>query len=271
MLPGLRASFMNDLSLPPLADFSAWLPTYFALTAIVALRYVATSGAFYWWLVSSLRPAHATRLMSKSSPPGTIKREIVWSLLSSFIYAAPATLVLEIWLAGGTAIYTDWFAWPIWYIPVSVLIYLCLHDTYFYWSHRLMHHKKLYASVHKVHHLSRPPTAWASFSFHTYESLILCWVVPILILFVPIHLSALLFVLAIMTISAVLNHCGWELLPERWVYGWPGSVLITATHHNLHHKHYNCNYGLYFRAWDKLMNTDSMGVDGKGEVATAEV
>ena len=29
-------------------------------------------------------------------------------------------------------------------------------------------------------------------------------------------------------------------------------------HHDLHHKHFSCNYALYFRFWDKLMGTDIM-------------
>ena len=35
-----------------------------------------------------------------------------------------------------------------------------------------------------------------------------------------------------------------------------GSWLITATHHQRHHDLYACNYGLYFRVWDRLCGTD---------------
>ena len=40
----------------------------------------------------------------------------------------------------------------------------------------------------------------------------------------------------------------------------PGHFLTqiyTATHHQLHHDKYNCNYGLYFRLWDRLLGTDA--------------
>jgi sterol desaturase/sphingolipid hydroxylase (fatty acid hydroxylase superfamily) len=45
-------------------------------------------------------------------------------------------------------------------IPTSVFgeilpqMYFCmlLEDTYYYWGHRLLHHKKLYPLFHKVHH-----------------------------------------------------------------------------------------------------------------------
>ena len=34
--------------------------------------------------------------------------------------------------------------------------------------------------------------------------------------------------------------------------------MISATHHSLHHTRFRCNYGLYFRAWDRWMGTDAM-------------
>lgn len=232
--------------------------SFVALSAIISLRYFLVSGITYWLLAGEPKLSFARRLMDKDPNPALRRQEIFWSVIASFIYAIPAALVLELWLTGHTAIYSDLNALPLWYVPVSLLVYFFLHDAYFYWSHRCMHLKAIYPAVHKVHHLSRPPTAWAAFSFHAYESLILSWVIPALTLIIPIHIGALLFMLTIMTLNATLNHCGYEILPKSWIKGWPGKMLITATHHNLHHKHYNCNYALYFRFWDKLMGTDQM-------------
>jgi lathosterol oxidase len=50
---------------------------------------------------------------------------------------------------------------------------------------------------------------------------------------------------------------GWEIWP-RFVWQGPlGAWLITASHHQRHHAHYNSNYGLYFRHWDRLCGTDA--------------
>ncbi|WP_197418447.1 sterol desaturase family protein, partial [Sphingomonas sp. CCH9-F2] len=49
---------------------------------------------------------------------------------------------------------------------------------------------------------------------------------------------------------------------------WGGIVgrwLITASHHQRHHERYGCNYGLYFRFWDRLCGTD----EGLGDFARA--
>ena len=49
---------------------------------------------------------------------------------------------------------------------------ILLHDTYFYWAHRAMHHPKIYRHVHLVHHLSQNPSPWAAFAFHPFEAVI---------------------------------------------------------------------------------------------------
>src|SRR3546814_18089983 len=50
--------------------------------------------------------------------------------------------------------------YPLWWWPCSVLLYLLIHDTWFYWTHRWMHRPALFRRCHAVHHQSRPPTAW---------------------------------------------------------------------------------------------------------------
>ncbi|XOV86745.1 MAG: sterol desaturase family protein [Pseudomonadota bacterium] len=239
-------------------SLSALLLTFFGLTAIIALRYLMISGLFYWLLWSKGANPRAIKLMQGTPAPGVVRSEISWSLLSSFIYAAPAAIVMEMWKLGDTAIYMDLSDYPLWYLPVSILVYLFLHDTWFYWTHRLMHRPGVFPIMHKVHHQSRPPTPWAAFSFHPTESVLGAIFLPLLALVIPIHVGAVLFILTLMTLAAVLNHSGYEVLPKWWLRGWPGRHLITAAHHDLHHKKFNRNYGLYFRFWDKVMGTDVM-------------
>ena len=233
--------------------------TYLGLTAIIAVRYLMVSGLLYWLLWG--RPpekVHARRLVSVEPRGDVVRGEIGWSLLSSFIYAAPAAIVLELFESGGTAIYADVYAYPLWYVPVSVLIYLALHDTYFYWTHRLMHRPRWFRLMHRVHHASRPPTPWASFSFHPYEAIVGALFLPLLAMVLPIHVGAVLFILVFMTVCAVLNHSGYEVYPDGWLRGFGGRHFITAAHHDLHHRRYDRNYGLYFRTWDRWMGTDVM-------------
>jgi sterol desaturase/sphingolipid hydroxylase (fatty acid hydroxylase superfamily) len=226
-----------------------------AMTLIVGGRYLAASGGF----------ALATRLRHPGLYTGLdaqMRREIGWSLASAAIYGVPAGIIAWGWQnRGWTQIYTDLHAFPLWYLPLSVLLYLFAHDSWFYWTHRWMHRPRLFRMAHAVHHASRPPTAWAAMAFHPIEALTGAVVIPLLVLAIPIHVAALGLVLAIMTVMGVTNHMGWEIFPAFMWRGQLGGWFITASHHQRHHERYGCNYGLYFRFWDRVCGTDG-GIGG---------
>lgn len=237
--------------------------TYGALVAIIMVRYLAIAGLMHYLLW--MRPEEKVRAqrLSKHTPTRKIIRhEITLSLISSFIYAAPGAILIQVWNSGGSALYSGAITTPQgWgYALISAGVYLFAHDTYFYWTHRAMHHPKLYRATHAGHHKSKQPTPWASFSFDPLEALISAWFLPALALFIPIHVGVVLALLTIMTMNAVFNHAGWEIYPKRWISGAFGKVIITATHHNMHHTRFTGNYGLYFRFWDKVMGTDRGGI-----------
>jgi sterol desaturase/sphingolipid hydroxylase (fatty acid hydroxylase superfamily) len=226
-----------------------------AMTAIVALRYLASSGLFAW-LTARVRPG----LYAGLAPQ--VRREIGWSLASAAIYGMPAGVVAWGWRAHGwTRIYTHVADRPLWWLPASFVAYLLLQDAWFYWTHRWLHRPAPFRLAHAVHHASRPPTAWAAMSFHPIEALSGAVVIPALVFLVPIHVAVLGLVLLMMTVMGVTNHIGWELFPRALVRSRLGGWLITASHHQRHHDAYRCNYGLYFRHWDRLCGTDRGIVD----------
>jgi Delta7-sterol 5-desaturase len=230
--------------------FSALLLSVVAMSAIVGGRYLAVSGGFAWLTEHRFPGLYAGQRRQ-------IRTEIGWSMASAVIYGLPAGLLAWGWQAHGwTRIYSDVGDYPLWWLPLSVIVYLVLHDAWFYWTHRWMHRPRLFRAAHAVHHASKPPTAWAAMSFHPLEALTGAVVIPALVLTVPIHVGALLIVLSIMTVMGVTNHMGWEIFPRRFVHGRAGNWLITASHHQRHHREYGCNYGLYFRFWDRLCGTD---------------
>lgn len=243
-----------------------------AMIAIVTARYVVVSGGFAW-LTRWLRPGlyAPDDLAERRRLRRQMRREIAWSLLAAAIYGVPAGLVGFLWRRHSlTAIYTDPAAYGWMWLPVSILVYLFIHDAYFYWTHRLMHRPRLFRLMHAVHHDSRPPTAWAAMAFHPLEALSGALLIPTLTFVVPIHVAALGVVLGVMTFFGVANHMGWELFPKPWLDGLFGRWMITASHHHLHHRYYRCNYGLYFRFWDRLCGTDrglaGELIDGAGDV-----
>ena len=168
-------------------DTPVWLAVLLVsglMSAIVAVRYFLTSGLFAW-LTGRLRPG----LYQGLSPQ--IWREIRYSLVAAAIYGAPAGVAFWLWNQHGrTQIYGDWLGFPLWYLPLSVLIYLIVQDSWFYWTHRAMHASvRLFRIAHGVHHQSRPPTAWTAMSFHPVESLSGAIVIPILVFICLLYTS----------------------------------------------------------------------------------
>src|ERR1700724_1167934 len=239
-----------------------WTPmTSFALTSlflflIMLMRYFSVAGLFY--LLVWKRPLRWRERELNSDKPSrsAIRREILWSISATLIFAVPGAFMLEGWELGWTRIYLEpaRYGWS--YFVLSPLLYMALHDTYFYWTHRLLSQTWWYRHAHYVYHESLSPSPWASFSFHPLESGIEALFIPALVFVLPIHVAGLLFVLTSMTIFGVINHLGYEIYPRFLVDRGVGRWFISVTHHNWHHRRFRCNYALYFRLWDIWMRTD---------------
>lgn len=183
-------------------------------------------------------------------------REILHSVQTTFILAGVALLIIYSPFSAYTKLYRDISAYPLWWIPASVLIALVMHDTYFYWMHRMVHHPKLFRRVHLLHHRSVNPSPWTSYSFHFIEGVLEGMIAPIVLMLVPMHpLGLILFTSASFVIN-VYGHLGYEVAPRWFRHSFLFEILNTSVHHNLHHKKFKGNFGLYFRVWDRLMGTE---------------
>ena len=230
-----------------------------ALSAIIALRYLLVAAGLYRLLWRRGEPRlRATRLNTRAPTRAAVLHELRASLVSSPIYAFPAAIALQAFEHGRGLMYADPGRYGLWWLPVSAAIYLAVQDSFYYWTHRAMHQRWAFAWSHRGHHLSREPTPFASFAFDAAEAAATAWVLPAMTFVLPIHVGVALALLSLMTLSSLMNHCGFELWPQGWVRGPVGRWLITATHHSLHHTRFRCNYGLYSRAWDRWMGTDAM-------------
>jgi len=233
--------------------------TTLILTVAIAGRYLLVVGAAYALIWGRKDGRARGRQLNRDRPrAATIRHELTLSLLSSWIYALPAAVVFEAWRQGGTRIYLDIDRYGVAWLFISGVLYLAIQDTYYYWLHRLLHRPAVFRHAHAGHHRSRQPTPFASFSFDWAEAALNAWLLPALTFVIPIHPVVIVVLLTAMTLAAVLNHAGAEVLPDWLVRGPIGGWLITATHHSVHHDHYGANFGLYSRAWDRLMGTDRM-------------
>lgn len=200
-----------------------------------------------------------SRIQKRFAKKKDFIREILHSLSSSGIFTVIALLLLATPLRDYTQAYADLGDYPLWYFWLSVALSLIIHDTYFYWMHRLMHNPKIYRRTHLLHHKSVTPSPWASYSFHWAEAIVEGLVLVPILLLLPMHDSAVLaFTISSFAIN-VYGHLGYEIAPKVLRGSWLFQVINTSTHHNMHHSHFNGNYGLYFRFWDRLMNTELPG------------
>jgi Delta7-sterol 5-desaturase len=246
------------MQLPDVSNVFWFLIVTMIAFAIVIGRYLLIAGIFYGifhlWLPQKWQQR---KINNRSYKKDQFRKEVIWSTVTSLIFAVSGAATLLLWQKGFTKIYFDVADYPVWWLLASLVIALVLHETYYYWLHRWMHHPKIFRIVHKVHHDSNITSPWTAFSFHPIEGIFQAIFLPLLLMIVPMHLYVLVLQLTIMTFSSVINHLDIELYPKNFHKHIFGKWLIGATHHSLHHKQFKYNYGLYFTFWDKWKKTES--------------
>lgn len=220
-----------------------------------SVRYIFFAGATFllFWVLLRKRLGHKM-IQGKYSTPQRLTAEFWYSMSSIAIFGIIGTCVFIAIKNGYGNIYHDIGERGWLYFFVSIGLAIIIHDAYFYFTHRLMHHPALFKHVHLVHHKSTNPSPWAAYSFHPFEAIIQGLIGPILVFTLPMNLYALLGFAIFQITYNVLGHSSIELLPK----GFTKSLLFwhnTPTHHNMHHRYFNCNYCIYFNWWDRIFGT----------------
>jgi sterol desaturase/sphingolipid hydroxylase (fatty acid hydroxylase superfamily) len=221
----------------------------------ILLRYFLIAGGTFIFLYFILyRFGFLKKLQTKLPPWRSVLLEIWNSSLTIILFSLAATSVLFLFQER-TLIYQDKNEYGLLYYYLSFPIMFLMHDTYFYWVHRLMHNPSIFRYVHKVHHRSTNPTPFASYSFHVLEGVLEAAILPLIAFTLPVHREALILFLLLQFIYNVYGHTGFEIYPRWLLRTWVGKWINTSVAHNMHHKYFNGNYGLYFLFWDRWMGT----------------
>jgi Delta7-sterol 5-desaturase len=228
------------------------------LFAIIVGRYFLIAGIFYAvFYIWSQDKWKSRKISNRGYNKDQFRKEIKWSMVTATLFAVSGSLLLLMWQKGFIKVYFDINDYPVWWLGLSLLIAMLVHETYYYWLHRAMHHPGLFRIMHKVHHDSNITSPWTAFSFHPLEGILQAVFLPLLLIFLPVHVYVLLIHLTIMTFSSVINHLDIEVYPKNFNKHFIGRWLIGASHHSLHHRQFRYNYGLYFTFWDKWKKTES--------------
>jgi sterol desaturase/sphingolipid hydroxylase (fatty acid hydroxylase superfamily) len=222
-----------------------------------AVLYVVSAGVL--WVAFYVLFGHRLRhrkVGPKAPDRRQVRREVLHSARSILVFGAVTAVVLVAAGYGLTRLYgrVDKHGW--WWLAASVAVAVVLHDAYFYWTHWLMHHPRLFRRLHRTHHLSTNPTPWAAYAFGVGEAVVQAGVGPLVVCLVPMHGLAFLAFMSWQIVWNVFGHLGYEIYPRWFVRTWAGRLVNTPTRHAIHHERFRGNYGLYFNVWDRVMGTN---------------
>lgn len=217
--------------------------------------FVVASIAFIIFYVILKRRWFYQKIQSSFPQQKDYWREIIYSCITIVAFVLVGLLVIKGPLEPYSLKYEsiEAYGWGYWCLSIILMIFL--HDMYFYWMHRAIHHPTIFKHVHLLHHKSTNPSPWAAYAFHPIEAVFEASVIFPIVLLIPFHTSALLTFLFFMMIYNVYGHLGYELYPKGFNKHWLGKWLNTSVNHNQHHKQFDGNYGLYFLFWDRWFGT----------------
>jgi len=218
-----------------------------------SIRYFVIGGAFCWlfrqrWLVY--------RIQRNFPSTREIGYEIRWSMLNASCTGLSTIMLYGLVRDGKTAMYFSIadYGWPYFFLSAALLV--VGYDAWFYWYHRLMHTPWMFEHVHSIHHLSSNPTAFAAYALHPAETFIGNSFFVFFPLVIPVHPIAFGAAGFGISMYAFILHSGYEFFPHGFtrhsLLGW----ISTSTHHNMHHRDTDGNYGALFTYWDRLMRTN---------------
>jgi lathosterol oxidase len=226
-----------------------------AVTEFFWYALMASATYLFFYVLFAARLRHR-RVSPRDPSRDQMRREFLHSIRSILIFSLVTLFVIVAARSGGTRLYgrIGDYGWTWFFVSIAVMI--LLHDAYFYWTHRLMHHRRLYRFFHRTHHLSTNPTPWAAYAFSPAEAFVQAGIGPLIVFTLPTHGAAFgLFMLWQITFN-VFGHCGYEIWPQWFLRSPLGKVLNSVTHHAQHHEKFRANYGLYFNVWDRLLGTN---------------
>ncbi len=227
-----------------------------SLLLVIFLRYLILAAiAFLIFYVFRKESWRFKRIQSRFPRVDDYRREVLYSISTAVIFAAIGYAVFATPFARYTQVYHRIGDHGFLYFWFSIGLTVVFHDTYFYWTHWLMHRKSIFPWVHKVHHLSTNPSPWAAMAFHPLEAVVEALVIVFAAFIFPLHPLAIGIFLLFMMAYNVYGHLGYELYPRGFSRSAVGRWINTSVNHNLHHQHFHGNYGLYFLFWDRLMGT----------------
>ena len=172
-----------------------------------------------------------------------------WTLGSGALIAALYEAFM-LWLYANDRIPEVSFADAPVYVAFIALALFFIEGVHFYVNHRILHWDPLYRFAHSLHHNNVNTGPWSGISMHPFEH-ILYFSTPLVFLLIPASPFVVAFTGIYLMLSPAPSHSGFH----RLVLGGDSGVHNGDYFHNLHHRYFECNYGMLLVPIDKWLGT----------------
>jgi len=233
MIPHPASIFTRySTSMLDMKGFTDWMTQTSLVTVMYIATYVVTAGIFEW---TNPAPKTEKRLHN-------MKKELYYGISAMVCNVCYA--VTWLYAVDKFTPYYGYYAHHPYGLPdfaFNAISYMFFMDTWFYWTHRLLHHRFFWIYVHFHHHQFINPTAFAQDAVHPFEAVLQGPMGHHMVtLLVPMHpVSHALFGF-LTSVYAIAAHDGRQ---------------FDLNDHVKHHHYTSCNFGLYWGLWDYICGT----------------
>ena len=178
-----------------------------------------------------------------------LRDNIFWTVASG-VTVWTAYEVFMLWsYANGFIVWLDWRTEPV----AFALIFLAIpvwREIHGYFVHRLLHWRPLYRNVHYLHHKNVNIGPWTGLAMHPGEH-VLYLSAALIFWLVPSHSLMAVFTLLHAALAPTLGHTGFEDIVVKG----KAKLATGGYFHYLHHRYFECNYGVPLVPFDKWFGT----------------
>ncbi|XP_075402842.1 lathosterol oxidase [Tenrec ecaudatus] len=247
--------------------YPAWWPEDDIFRQTISLLIVTNIGAFILYFIFASLNYYFVYDHSLMKHPQFLKnqvaREIKSTVLSLPWISLPTVALFLLEVRGYSKLYDDLGDFPGGWLKLigSVISFLFFTDMMIYWIHRGLHHRLVYKSFHKPHHLWKIPTPFASHAFHPVDGFLQGLPYHLYPFLFPLHKVAYLSLYILVNIWTISIHDGDFRVPQIL-----RPFINGSAHHTDHHLFFDYNYGQYFTLWDRIGGSfkNPSAFEGKG-------
>lgn len=207
------------------------------------------AGLIYTFIDLTGKPGFLLRYKIQDNSPYPVKFSKVWHvikqvLINQILIGLPFAVVgyhLMKWRGYDNGVDLPTFQW----VLLELTVYILMEELGFYYSHRLLHHPKVYKHIHKRHHEWTSPIAITAVYCHPLEHIFSNLIPPYLgPLLMGSHAATSWLWFTIAILSTLNAHSG---------YHFP--FFPSPEAHDFHHLKFNQNFGM-LGVLDRLHGTD---------------